>query len=121
MEEAHPFLFHGKTDEYFRIWIVNTLLTLLTGGLFLAWAKVRKRRYLRGSTELMGHRFDYRANPVRLLVGHLVMLGLLLGYSLFGAVYPIVRGAVFIVGVALEVQAGAAGLPRGADAHAGAV
>lgn len=96
-----PFRFHGRADEYFRIWIVNTLLTLLTGGLFLAWAKVRKRRYLRGCTQVLGHRFDYRANPVRLLVGHGVMAVLFLGYSLFGGVYPVVRYGVIAVAVVL--------------------
>jgi uncharacterized membrane protein YjgN (DUF898 family) len=99
--EVHPFQFHGETTEYFRIWIVNTLLTLLTLGLFFAWAKVRKRRYLRGCTELNGHRFDYTANPVRLLIGHLLMVTLFLGYSLFGAVYPVVRFGVLGVGVLL--------------------
>jgi uncharacterized membrane protein YjgN (DUF898 family) len=98
---AHPIVFHGRTDEYFRIWIVNTLLTLLTAGVFFAWAKVRKRRYLRGCTELLGHRFDYQANPFRLLVGHVVVLCLVLGYSLFGVVYPTIRFGVIIVGVVL--------------------
>ena len=91
---AQPIVFHGKTEEFFRIWIVNTLLTLLTLGVFFAWAKVRKRRYLRGSTELLGHRFDYRASPVRLLIGHVVVLALVLAYSLFGVVYPWVRFGV---------------------------
>ena len=98
---AHPLRFHGRTDEYFRIWIVNTLLTLLTLGIFFAWAKVRKRRYLRGSTELLGHRFDYRANPVRLLLGHIVVLILFLGYSLFGVVYPAVRFGVIALAIVL--------------------
>jgi uncharacterized membrane protein YjgN (DUF898 family) len=98
---AYPIIFHGRADEYFRIWIVNTLLTLLTAGVFFAWAKVRKRRYLRGSTELLGHRFDYRANPVRLLVGHVVVLCLVLGYSLFGVVYPAIRFGVIGIGIVL--------------------
>ncbi|MBL9203705.1 MAG: DUF898 domain-containing protein [Opitutaceae bacterium] len=95
----HPFLFHGNAREFFRIWIVNTLLTLLTAGLFLAWAKVRKRRYLRGCTELMGHRFDYRARPSRILIGNLIVLIFVLGYALFGVVYPIIRYGVLGAGV----------------------
>ncbi|MFO1450341.1 MAG: YjgN family protein [Opitutaceae bacterium] len=95
----HPFLFHGNAREFFRIWIVNTLLTLLTAGLFLAWAKVRKRRYLRGCTELMGHRFDYRARPSRILIGNLIVLVFFLGYALFGVVYPIIRYGVLGAGV----------------------
>jgi uncharacterized membrane protein YjgN (DUF898 family) len=95
------FSFHGDAREYFRIWIVNTLLTLLTGGLFAAWAKVRKRRYLRGSTSLMGHRFDYRANPVRILFGNIVVAVMFLAYMVVGEVYPWVRVGAFGLGVIL--------------------
>ncbi|PTY00685.1 YjgN family protein [Opitutus sp. ER46] len=96
-----PFIFHGRASEYFRIWIVNALLTLLTCGVFLPWAKVRKRRYLRGATELLGHRFDYRADPRRLLIGHAIMAVFFLGYSLFGVVYPPVRWGVILLGVVM--------------------
>jgi uncharacterized membrane protein YjgN (DUF898 family) len=91
VDASVPFVFHGTAREYFRIWIVNTLLSLLTCGIFFAWAKVRKRRYLRGSTELLGNRFDYRADPVRLLIGNLIVALFFLGYGIFGAVYPPVR------------------------------
>lgn len=93
-----PFVFHGSAGEYFRIWIVNTLLTILTLGVFGAWATVRKRRYLRGNAELLGHRFDYHANPWRLLVGNVVVATLFVGYLVVGEVYPLVRLAVLAVG-----------------------
>lgn len=99
--EPEPFIFHGDAREYFRIWIVNTLLTLLTFGIFSAWAKVRKRRYLRGSTELMGHRFDYRANPRRILLGNIGVAVLFLAYMVVGEVYPWVRVGAIIAGVVL--------------------
>jgi uncharacterized membrane protein YjgN (DUF898 family) len=38
----HSFQFRGRTDEYFRIWIVNIALTIVTLGIFSAWAKVRE-------------------------------------------------------------------------------
>jgi uncharacterized membrane protein YjgN (DUF898 family) len=41
-----PFEFRGTGGEYFRIWIVNLLLTILTLGIYSAWAKVRQLRYL---------------------------------------------------------------------------
>lgn len=94
--EAVPFIFHGNATEYFRIWIVNTLLSVLTLGIFTAWAKVRKRRYLRGNTELLGHRFDYTADPRRILIGNLIVLVLFLAYGLFGVVYPAVRVLAFV-------------------------
>jgi len=37
--------FTGRGSEYFRIWVVNVLLTLVTFGVYSAWAKVRKARY----------------------------------------------------------------------------
>lgn len=37
--------FTGTGAEYFRIWVVHLLLTLLTLGLYSAWAKVRKARW----------------------------------------------------------------------------
>lgn len=99
--QPEPFIFHGRAAEYFRIWIVNTLLTILTVGVFAAWAKVRKRRYLRGSTEILGHRFDYRADPKRLLIGNLIIVSLFLSYSVLGSIYPVVRIGTIIVGVAV--------------------
>lgn len=92
-----PFSFHGSANEYFRIWIVNALLTLLTVGVFAAWAKVRKRRYLRGNTEFLGHRFDYTADPRRLLIGNAIICALFLAYGLFGTVYPTVRLGALVV------------------------
>lgn len=98
---SHPFVFHGEAREYFRIWIVNTLLTLLTLGFYAAWAKVRKRRYLRGNTELMGHRFDYRADPRRILAGNILVALLFLAYMIFGEVYPSIRLGALVGGLIL--------------------
>ena len=37
--------FTGSGSEYFRIWIVNLLLLLVTFGIYYPWAKVRRLRY----------------------------------------------------------------------------
>lgn len=55
------FIFHGKTGEFFGIWIVNVLLSIVTLGIYSAWAKVRTNQYFLGSTELDNHRFSYLA------------------------------------------------------------
>ena len=36
--------FTGKAGEYFRIWIVNVCLSVVTLGIYSAWAKVRRKR-----------------------------------------------------------------------------
>ena len=55
--------FTASGAEYFRIWVVNLLFTLLTAGIYSAWAKVRKKRYFYGSTKFDGATFDYFASP----------------------------------------------------------
>jgi uncharacterized membrane protein YjgN (DUF898 family) len=93
----HEFEFHGVGGEYFRIWIVNIVLTVLTLGIYSAWAKVRTSRYFYGNTVLAGHPFDYHASPVRILIGRLIAVGLLLGYSITVQVQPFLGGLWGIV------------------------
>lgn len=70
--------FSGNARDYFRIWIVNLLLTTLTLGIYSAWAKVRRRRYIYGHTALRSRRFDFHANPVAILRGRIIAVLLLL-------------------------------------------
>jgi uncharacterized membrane protein YjgN (DUF898 family) len=74
--------FTGSGSEYFRIWIVNLLLMLVTLGLYYPWAKVRKRRYFYGNTLVGGHAFDFHGDPKRMLRGYLLMAALT---ALYGA------------------------------------
>lgn len=73
--------FTGSGGEYFRIWVVNLLLTLLTFGIYSAWAKVRKARYFYQNTRLGGHAFDYHGAPLAILRGRMLALVLLVAYS----------------------------------------
>ena len=78
--------FSGSGSEYFRIWIVNLLLLIVTFGLYYPWAKVRKLRYFYNHTEVAGHPFDFHGNPRQMLRGFLLMAALLLAYGLAGNV-----------------------------------
>ena len=53
----HTFSFTGTGKEYFKIWIVNILLSIVTLGIYSAWAKVRTEKYLHGNTFLNGSSF----------------------------------------------------------------
>jgi uncharacterized membrane protein YjgN (DUF898 family) len=77
----HQLRFEGSGGEYFKIWIVNLALTIVTLGIFSAWAKVRSKRYFYGNTHLADHNFDYHGAPLRILLGRLIALGLVLGYT----------------------------------------
>ena len=71
--------FHGTGKEFFSIWIVNLLLTIVTLGIYSAWAKVRTNRYLYGNLEIDGHRFAYLAEPLQILKGRIISAILLVG------------------------------------------
>jgi uncharacterized membrane protein YjgN (DUF898 family) len=91
-----PFRFHGKSGEYFRIWIVNVVLSILTLGIYSAWAKVRNKRYFYSNTELDGSTFEYLANPVAILKGRLLALGVFAIYMVSVWFLPLSE-PVFIV------------------------
>jgi len=73
--------FSGTGREYFHIWVVNLLLTLVTFGVYSAWAKVRKTRYFYQNTRLDGHAFDYHGAPLAILRGRMLAVVLLVAYS----------------------------------------
>ena len=92
-----PFHFLGQGGEYFRIWIVNILLTILTLGIYSAWAKVRNHRYFYGNTRLSEHSFEYLASPIAILKGRLIAVGFLLLYILSEQFIPLLSLLLFLV------------------------
>ena len=80
--------FEGSAGEYFKIWIVNIALTIVTLGIFSAWAKVRSRRYFYGNTYIGTHAFDYHAAPIRILIGRAIASAFLLAYFSTAAIAP---------------------------------
>ncbi|MBL8286580.1 MAG: DUF898 domain-containing protein [Rubrivivax sp.] len=91
--------FVGSGSEYFRIWIVNLLLTLVTLGLYHPFAKVRKLRYFHGATEIGGHALSFHANPWAMLRGYLLAGTMLALYAAAGHFSP-TAGLVALVIVA---------------------
>jgi uncharacterized membrane protein YjgN (DUF898 family) len=66
----HP-AFHGTGGTLFGIHVVNTLLILVTLGIYYFWAKTRVRHYLAGQTEMELDRFAYHGTAKELLQGTL--------------------------------------------------
>ena len=87
-EQRYPVEFTGTTAQYFRIWIVNLALTLLTLGIYSAWAKVRKRRYFYAHTHIDGESFEYRGRPIAILKGRLIAVGLFITFIVGGNLFP---------------------------------
>ena len=93
--------FTGSTQEYFRLWVVNLLFTLLSFGVFSAWAKVRKKKYFYGNTRLDGDSLDYFGQPLAILKGRIVAALVLAVYALATEIYPSSLGWFWAVGIVL--------------------
>lgn len=84
-KQAIALEFTGSGSEYFKIWIVNLCLTILTFGVYSAWAKVRRLQYFDRNTVLDGVPFDFHGNPKTILRGRIVAVFVLFIYHyLFG-------------------------------------
>lgn len=90
-----PFAFTGSGAEYFRIWIVNLLLSVLTLGLYSAWAKVRRERYFYGHTSVDGSTFGYHASPIAILKGRLIAYAVVFVLAVLGQVAPLAASALY--------------------------
>lgn len=88
--------FHGQGGEFFGIWIVNILLSVITLGIYSAWAKVRTKRYFYGNTELAGDNFEYHATPTQLLKGRLVALLVVLVWAVTNTIFPLFSALLLI-------------------------
>lgn len=88
MAQAVAFKFSGRGGEYFRIWIVNLALTILTLGIYSAWAKVRRLQYFYRNTSLAGSSFDYHGAPLAILKGRIIAVVLLVFYNVAGGLDP---------------------------------
>lgn len=72
--KVHRFQFNGQASEYFGIWIVNILLTIVTLSFYAPWAKVRRLRYFYQNTDFFERSFDFTGLPTKILVGRLIAL-----------------------------------------------
>lgn len=81
--------FEGSGNEYFKIWIVNVLLVIVTLGLYYPWAKVRNHRYFYGNATLEGRNFEYHATGKQLFLGFLVAMTLFIVYVVIQQISPL--------------------------------
>lgn len=96
-ERELGFEFNGNASEYFKIWIVNVALSIVTLGIYSAWAKVRTKRYFYGNTVLDGSNFEYHADPLNILKGRLILLAVLIIYMFATQFMPMLEAAFFVI------------------------
>ncbi|SMX47051.1 YjgN family protein [Actibacterium lipolyticum] len=93
---SEDFEFTGSAREYFGIWIVNLALSIVTFGIYSAWAKVRTKKYFYQNTKVAGRGFDYHATGKQILIGRLIVAAGLVVFSILSAI-PLVGILILLV------------------------
>ena len=90
------FTFRGDAWTYYGIYVTNVLLTVITFGIYSAWAKVRTKRYFYGTTTLDGHNFDFDATPLSILLSRVIVLVVVLLMAFGQEFYALVWSGIGI-------------------------
>lgn len=98
--DAKPFEFKGNAKEWFGIWIVNLLLSIVTLGIYSAWAKVRSKKYFYNHTYVEGRNFDYHATGKQILIGRLIVVAAFIVLQFMTALLPVL-GIVLLIALLL--------------------
>lgn len=100
---SHRFRFHGTGNSFFLLILKNVLLTLVTLGIYAAWAKTERRKFVWQNTEFHGQRFLYRGTGEELFIGYLKVAA---GYAVLILVPSLVQQISPSAGVALQITFG---------------
>jgi uncharacterized membrane protein YjgN (DUF898 family) len=84
-EELRAVAFTGSLREYLPIAATNTLLTIVTLGIYRFWAKARTRRYLWSHTRVIDDTLEWSGTGKEMFVGFLLVALCLLPIGLFAA------------------------------------
>ena len=80
--------FTGTGEEYFGIWIVNLILSIITLGIYSAWAKVKRETYFKNNTKIADIGFGYHATGKQILKGRLIAIAVLFGINIASSIQP---------------------------------
>ena len=100
--QSFRFRFHGTGGALFFVIVKNMLLTLITLGLYMPWAKTARRKFVWSSIELHGQRLSYTGTGKELFKGYLKVA---VAYLLFFGVPTLARRADARVGLVVQILA----------------
>lgn len=79
--DAYPLEFSGSGGEFFRVWIVNVLLTVVTFGFYTPFARRRTAQYFWGHTLVADSPLEFTAQQKKMVVGFLLLVVLYLAFK----------------------------------------
>src|SRR6478609_10990078 len=80
--EAFPLEFSGSGGEFFRVWIVNLLLNIVTLGLYTPFARRRTAQYFYSHTLVAGSPLEFTAQQRKMVFGFLLLVVIYLAFKL---------------------------------------
>ena len=83
-------------EAFFKLWIVNLCLSIVTLGIYSPWATVRNKQYLFNSTSFAGGQFEYLATPMQILRGRVVAVLLFGGFIALSTVSAEAANVLFL-------------------------
>lgn len=72
--DAYPLDFTGTGGEFFRVWIVNVLLTVVTFGFYTPFARRRTAQYFYSHTLVASSPLEFTAQKKKMVVGFLILV-----------------------------------------------
>lgn len=96
--EPHPLEFTGSGREYFGVWIVNLLLTIVTLGLYTPFARRRKAQYFYSHTLVAGSPLEFTAQQRKMVFGFLLLVFFYLAFKLAADTGQDTAVSVFMLG-----------------------
>lgn len=79
--EAFALEFSGTGGEYFRVWIVNVLLTIVTFGFYTPFARRRTAQYFWGHTVVADSPLEFSVQQRKMVLGFLILVGLYIAFN----------------------------------------
>jgi uncharacterized membrane protein YjgN (DUF898 family) len=99
--DAYRLNFSGRGGEYFRVWIVNVLLSIVTLGLYTPWARQRTARYFYDHTVVAGSPLEFTAPLRKMVFGFLIFALLYVAFKIASETGQDTAVALFILAAAL--------------------
>jgi uncharacterized membrane protein YjgN (DUF898 family) len=96
-QASYRLSYHGEGGAFFLVLLKNILLTIITLGIYAAWAKTARRKYIWSNIELHGQRFVYTGTGQEIFIAYLKVAG----------VYLLLFGIPAILQVAVSKEAAA--------------
>ena len=99
--EPYPLKFTGSGGEFFRIWLVNLLLNVVTLGFYTPFARRRTAQYFYGHTDVAESPLEFAAQQKKMTLGFLIVVFLYLAFRVASDTGQDVVVTLFLFGIAV--------------------